>query len=254
MNPSVDGAAGFYVYSFLRNRDSGAVQQAQLTGIDDASVTVISHNELAAAVSPIQVKKIRPQRKNLAAHQEIVTTLAKKWSMLPVSFGLIADDGQQITRILGSNHDILCEQLDRVADHVEMAVTLRWTVPGVIPYFVSRYPELSAARDLIAAGQASREDQIEMGRQLDQRLTGEREKYTQQFVDALSAVCKEIDVQAVREEAEVMRLACLIRREDEAQFNQAVHRAAELFSDDFAINFSGPWPPYSFVKMTLTMD
>ncbi len=29
---------------------------------------------------------------------------------------------------------------------------------------------------------------------------------------------------------------------------------AKFVDDDFAINFSGPWPPYSFVKMTLTMD
>ena len=250
----VEVAIGFYVYSFLRSKDKDAVQAARLKGLEEADVTVIERGDLAVAVSPIVARKIRPQRKYLAAHQEIVTHLAKHWSMLPVSFGLIADNLDQVYYILDNNRDVLNEQIERVGGNVEMTVSLKWTAPNVPQYFVDRHPPLREARELIVEGKASRDDQIEMGRIFEKLLNAEREANTQVFLDALAPFSKELEVQPTREESDVMRLACLINRDMEPEFSAAVYRAAEAFSDDFAITFNGPWPPYSFVKLALSME
>jgi len=250
----VEVAIGFYVYAFLRAKDKDAVQAAKLRGLEEADVTVIERGDLAVAVSPIVSRKIRPQRKYLAAHQEIVTHLAKHWSMLPVSFGLIADDLEQVYYILDNNREVLNEQIDRVGGNVEMTVSLKWTAQNVPQYFVERYPQLREAREMIVAGKASRDDQIEMGRIFEKLLNAEREANTQIFLDALGFLSKELEVQPTLEDSDVMRLACLIDRDVEADFSAAVYRAAELFSDDFAITFNGPWPPYSFVKLALSME
>lgn len=254
MSIQVEAAVGFYVYSFLRAQDKNAVQAAKLKGLEEADVTVIERGDLAVAVSSIVARKIRPQRKYLAAHQEIVTHLAKHWSMLPVSFGLIADDLEQVHYILDNNRDVLNEQINRVGGNVEMTVSLKWTAENIPQYFVERYPQLREAREMIVEGRASRDDQIEMGRIFEQLLNAEREANTKIFLDALGPVSKELEVQPTREDSDVMRLACLIDRDKEAEFNTAVYRAAESFSDDFAITFNGPWPPYSFVKLALSME
>jgi hypothetical protein len=254
MSSQVEAAVGFYVYSFLRAQDKDAVRAATLKGLEEADVTVIERGDLAVAVSPIVARKIRPQRKYLAAHQEIVTHLAKHWSMLPVSFGLIADDLEQVHYILENNRDVLNEQINRVGGNVEMTVSLKWTANNIPQYFVERYPQLREAREMIVEGRASRDDQIEMGRLFEKLLNSEREANTKIFLDALGPVSKELEVQPTREDSDVMRLACLIDREFEAEFSTAVYRAAESFSDDFAITFNGPWPPYSFVKLALSME
>ncbi len=254
MSLEVEPVTGFYVYSFLRASDRDSVEACGLTGIEGAPVSVLAQDELAVAVSPIPVKKIRPQRKFLAAHQDVVTRLSSRWSMLPVAFGLIADDESQVRRILQSNESILQSQIDRVAGQVEMTVTLRWTAESIARYFVERYPVLSDARDRIAAGLASREEQIEMGRAFEQLMNQERAQHTATLSEALRNVTKEIEPQPVTQESEVAKLACLIGREREQEFNEAVYRAAENFSDDFAISFNGPWPPYSFVKLALSME
>ena len=254
MNNQLQVATGFYVYSFLRSKDGESILSEKLKGIEDAEITVIERGGLAVVASPIVPKKIRPQRKFLAAHQEIVTHVAKHWSMLPVSFGLIADDLDQVHHILDKNNDILIEQLDRVGGHVEMAIALKWTVPNVPQYFVDRYPELQAARALLVEGRASRDDQIEMGRIFERLLNSERTAHTQIFLDKLSPIARELEAQPNRDDADVMRLACLIHRDREDEFTAAVYQAAELFSDDFAVTFNGPWPPYSFVKLALSME
>ena len=254
MTAQIETATGFYVYAFLHACDQQAVSEAKLHGIEDAQVTVFSRGDVAIAVSPIVAKKIRPQRKFLAAHQEIVTHLSKHWSMLPVSFGLIADNIEQVHHILDSNRTILNEQIDRVDSHVEMTLAMKWTAENIPQYFVDRYQELADARAVIVAGNANRDDQIEMGRMFESFLNQEREAHTDKFLQVLRPLTKEIDIQPIRQESDVMRLACLIHRDSEEVFSQAVFKAAELFSDEFAITFNGPWPPYSFVKLALSME
>lgn len=254
MSLVIEAATGLYVYSFLRAQDQQAIINAKFRGIEDAAIDVLAYADLAVAVSPILAKKIRPQRKFLAAHQEIVTQLSKKWSALPVAFGLIADDEQQIRHILTANQAVLAEQIDRVDGKVEMSVALNWTAENVAKYFVDRYPELAQARDAIATGIASRDDQIEMGRTFERLLNTERTECLHKFLAALEPIAAEVDVQPTRQDSEVMRLACLIEREREEAFNQAIYAVAEQFSDDFAISFNGPWPAYSFVKLALSME
>ena len=254
MTTEIETATGFYVYAFLRACDQRAVSDAKLRGIEDAEVSVIERGDLAIAVSPIVAKKIRPQRKFLAAHQEIVTYLSKHWSMLPVSFGLIADNVEQVNHILTTNQTILNEQIERVDSHVEMTLSLKWTAENIPQYFVDRYPDLAEARAIIVAGNANRDEQIEMGRLFESLLNQERSSHTDTFLQVLEPLTKEIEVQPIRQESDVMRLACLIHRDSEEVFSQAVYSAAEMFSDEFAISFNGPWPPYSFVKLALTME
>ena len=44
-----------------------------------------------------------------------------------------------------------------------------------------------------------------------------------------------------------MSLACLVRRDAFAAFEQAVFEAAKLFDNRYAFDYNGPWPPYNFV-------
>ncbi len=247
-------STGLYIYAFLNTSGAGSALPTDLTGIDGAAIQFHNDGNLAIALSPLESKKIRPQRKNLAAHQDVVTRLAKQFDMLPVAFGLIADDEEQVQRLLASHRQVLLEQIGRVAGHMEMAVNLRWAVPNVVQYFVDRHSELSEARQHIASGSASRDEQIAVGQLLERLINTEREAHTERFLNVLRKVCKEIDIQPCREEADVMRLACLISRDAEEEFSSAVYEAAGLFSDDFAISFNGPWPTYSFVSLALSLE
>lgn len=268
MSVSTNVSTGLYIYAFLNTDGSTPKVPENIVGIDGAAIQFQLSDKLAMAMSPIESKKIRPQRKNLAAHQEVVTYLARNYDMLPVAFGLIADDISQVDRLLTTHHSVLSEQIDRVAGHMEMYVHLRWTVPNVIQYFVERYSELAEARNAIASGNATRDDQIAVGQMLEKLISAERQEYTDRFINALNGkptgqaysvdsqrdLCKEIDVQPVRDEADVMRLACLIPRDAEDAFSQAVYQAASEFSDEFAVAFNGPWPTYSFVNLSLSLE
>jgi len=253
MNDSELQTAGFYVYAFVRAEKSANVESLHLTGLEDEPVFVIPGKGVSAVVSSIEATKIRPQRRNLAAHQEIVKKLSLLMSALPVAFGLIADSRHQIESVLLRNEDAFLEQSDRITDKVEMSVSMRWTKENITKYFADRYPVLQQAGELIQNGQASRDDMIEMGRTFEKLLLDEKQSHTQAFVECLSSVLSEFEIQDTRQENEVMRLACLINREDEPKFDTLVVEGAKQFNEDFQISYNGPWPPYTFVNLQLSL-
>ncbi len=246
-------STGMYIYAFMSSQSVVPMPES-VVGIDGKPIVIETVDGVAVAMSPIESKKIRPQRKNLAAHQEVVTWLAQNCDMLPVAFGLVADDIQQVKRLMLSHSAVLSDQVARVAGHMEMAVQLRWAVPNVVQHFVERYPDLSSIRSAIANGTASRDEQIAAGQLLESLINAERQEYTARFTEAIRNTCKEFEVQPAKDPADVMRLACLVSRDAEDQFTQAIYKAASLFSDEFAVSFNGPWPPYSFVSLALSLE
>ncbi len=48
-----------------------------------------------------------------------------------------------------------------------------------------------------------------------------------------------------------MNLACLVERGKQERFAEAVLQAAQMFDNNFAFDYNGPWTPHNFVSVAL---
>lgn len=248
---------GRYVYAVVGCPEGlPAARQGQrygCIGIDGGEVYSISKGRLAAVVSDVLNRKIRPERRHLAAHQGVLKRLMEEGTVLPMAFGMIADGPRSVQQILSRNQDALVEQLQRVDGKVEMGLRAVWDVPNIFEYFVNIHPELRAARDRLFGTyrEPTQEEKIEMGRMFDRILNEDRETHAETVEGVLSPRCFEIRHNPPRNEREVMNLACLIGREAQAEFEVGVFEAVRLFDDSFAFDYNGPWAPHNFVDVDL---
>jgi hypothetical protein len=243
---------GTYLYAIIAgpaDRTYGPI------GIDEGLVYCISSGAIAAVVSNITQGSLRPQRRNLAAHQRVLKRLMEDGSPMPMSFGVIAEGPEDIRRILALNEETLVEALRRVSGRVEMGLRVRWDVPNVFEYLVDRHEELRAARNRAFAGgcEPSREERIELGRMVEHLLNENRAALAERIEQALSSCCIEIKENKTRDECELASLACLIERDKEDAFAQGVVEAANPFDGHYCFDYSGPWAPHSFVDVNLQM-
>ena len=210
-------------------------------GINGAAVYVISQGPLAAIVSDITEKKIRPERKNLAAHNVVIKRLMDEVTVLPVAFGTIASSKKALHQILKHNSATFTEQLERVRGKVELGLRVVLDVPNIFEYMVSRHPDLADLRDAMLGKQhgPSQNDKIEMGRLFDT------------VIEVLGPCCVDIKQNPSREEKEVMHLACLVERGAQKAFEDGVFEAANRFDNNFSFDFNGPWAPHHFVSVAL---
>jgi len=224
-------------------------------GIGDAPVYAVSNGRLAAVVSDLDGAKLRPERRHLGAHQQVLKKLMEETTPLPMTFGIIAANAEEIRRILSKNQEALLEQLQRVADKVEMGLRVCWDVPNIFEYFVFVHPELRVARDRLfsACLEPTPADKVELGRTFDRILQADREEQTQKVEAILSACCFELKRNSPKNEREVMKLACLVGRRSLADFDAGVFEAARVFDNHFAFNYNGPWAPHNFVELNLSL-
>lgn len=244
---------GLYFYGITLAHD-GAPPPAH--GVAGAGVETIAECGLAAVVSCLNAGKVRPQRANLGAHHRVLRELAERGPVLPAAFGSVARSEEALRRILRRNHDALRASLDRLWGRVEMGLKVYWDTPNVLEYFVATHQELEAMRNrLFRPGHvATLEEKVELGERFVSLLQQARDRHTRLVKEALAPWC--VDVRAVDpgEERMIMKLACLVEKDGQQPWEDAVRQAALSFDDHYRFDFNGPWPPYNFAEIELELN
>jgi len=251
MAPQVETKVCNYLYAIVAH-SQGCGRYGPI-GIDGGEVYPIPDGQLAAIVSDVPNARLRPERRHLAAHHAVHKRLMQEGALLPMSFGVIAEGPDAVRRILTLNRDAFLEQLRRVENKVEMSLVVKYDVPNIFEYSVCTHPALRAFRDQLFGGgrQPSEDDKIELGRLFDRILREDRAELTQRVVEVLAPLCAEIKENPPRGESGVMNLACLVARDGQERFEHGVFEAASRCDDNFSFDYSGPWPPYNFVDVSL---
>lgn len=242
--------SGKYIYAIV---DQSAERNYGPIGINEGVVSVISIGQLGAACSDIADRRIRPERKNMAAHNAVVKRIMEDGTILPVSFGTIASSSDAVRDILKKNKTEFAEQLKRFNGKIEMGLRISLVVPNIFEYMVNSEPELATLRDRIFGGQRvpTHNDQIELGRTFDRLLGEARERYLDSVMSVLSPLTVDIKSNPLRNESEVASLACLVKKSEQRRFEDGIQEAASLFDNNFSFDYNGPWAPYNFVDLTL---
>lgn len=253
LDQAVAQARGRYLYAIV---DGGSdLDSSEVKGMDDGEVYGIGEDGIVAVVSDVVDKKVRPERRRLAAHHNVLRQLMDHHTVLPMVFGVIADGPESIRRILRLNRTVFDEQLDRLRGKLEMGLRVTWDVPNIFEYTLGVHPELAAYRDQIFRGgrEPSQDEKIELGRSFDRLLNADRQECIDRVIRALEPRCAEIVVNKSRDERDVMNLACLVDRYRVKDFEAGVIESARRFNNDFAFDFNGPWPPHNFVEIELKL-
>lgn len=245
-------ALGRYIYAIVPDRGR---QELGTIGLADGLVYTIGDGRVAAVVSDLPSGRIRPQRRNLAAHQAVLKQVLQEVTPLPTAFGLLADDDAAIARILKDNRTAFLEQLHRVQDAVEMGLRMVLDVPNIFEYFVTVHADLREMRDELFGGGTSltQEQTINLGRAFADLLEQVREDAAERIETVMRTGCRELKRNNCRSEKEIVNLACLVPRADLERFEQTVMKAAEPFDDNHAVDFNGPWAPHNFVEMDIKL-
>ncbi|MFW6158532.1 MAG: GvpL/GvpF family gas vesicle protein [Planctomycetota bacterium] len=223
-------------------------------GLNGGGVYGLTEGPVAGIVSDVTSGKFRPQRRHLAAHHEVLKTLFRDGrTVLPMSFGIVAEDRAAFRRLVALNEEVFCEELQRVRGKVEMGLRVRWEVPNVFQYVVDTHPELRQLREKLFRGgrEPTHDEKIALGRRFEQFLEDDRARHTRTVREVLDPVCSEIRQNDPGKENEVINLACLVDRGAEDAYETAVFEAARRFDDNYSFDYSGPWPPHNFVDADL---
>lgn len=242
---------GKYIYAIVSGREPKNFGSTGMGG-QDKSVYMINHMDLWAVISDSPIDKYPVSRINTMAHQRVMEEAMRHYATLPVRFGTIAEDLDQIEKkLLHARYDELMGLLSYMEDKIELGLKALWKdKDSIFQEIVDENRQIRVLRDrLLAKKKFPQHLQVELGEMVKKALDEKRAQEEKGILDAFRGMWVDRRENRVFGDQMVTNSAFLVTKDLEMDFDRAVDELASAFSERLLFKYIGPVPPCNFVEI-----
>lgn len=247
---------GKYLYCIIPCPEERTFEVAAI-GVEEAVVHTLCHKGLAAVVSDSPVKEYECTRRNMMAHERVLETVMREYTLLPVRFGTVADSEspeEDIQKLLLSKFEELHRLLGDMEGKAEMGLKAFWRdEKAIFEEIVAENPEIRQLRHSLSriSINVGHFDRIRLGEMVKRALDQKRAKEAARILPPLRRIAHSVRENEVLVDRMVVNAAFLIDRGKEAEFDYEVGKLDEQLGQRLAFKYVGPAPPYNFVNIVV---
>jgi uncharacterized protein YajQ (UPF0234 family) len=252
--------SGKYLYCIVKdNKDKKFAQ----IGIDGNKVYTICHKELCAIIHDCKAKPYQSNEEKIVAqwvmtHQKVIE---KAWEIygvaVPASFDTIIIGDKKFTeeenlkKWLEDHYDDLLAKIEKFTGKAEYGVQIFWDA-NLMGARISR--ENEQIRKINEECRSKSKGAAYMYRQklenlLKKELENQAEYYFKDFYNKIKAHVDDIKIDKIKnnnsDQQMIMNLACIMPRANSHLLGDELEKIDQM--ESFSVQYTGPWPPYSFV-------
>ena len=249
-----DGA-GRYVYGIIQSDEPASFGKIGMGGAGDPVYT-ITYRDIAAVVSNTAVFIFDPTRENALAHEHVIETVMKNYTIIPMSFGTVFRTDDDIHEVLKSIYPSLKDVLNQMEGKVEFGLKVTWDRDHIVNELQREDEEIHKFHQEITRKhlQSTYFARMQLGRMIEKSLAERASHYVRDIYHVLRPFCVASRDNKPIGDKMILNAAFLIERERESAFDAAVNNVAEKFGDRLNFKYTGPWPPYNFVNIRLKLE
>src|SRR5579862_7920819 len=246
---------GRYVYGVIESRPPVAFGRSSIGGVSE-DVYTVHHGDIAAVVSRTPVFIFDPTRDNALAHEHVIETVMKNYTIIPMSFGTVFRTENDIREVLKSIYPSLKDVLNQMAGKLEFGLKVNWERDQIIEELKQQDEEIRRFhREIVRKQlQSTYFARMQLGRMIDKALAERATRYVRDIYETLRNVCvASRDNQPIGDKM-IMNAAFLVDRSRETEFDGIVNKIAKKYGKRLKFKYTGPWPPYNFVNIRLKLE
>ncbi|CAK7279694.1 GvpL/GvpF family gas vesicle protein [Streptomyces misionensis] len=235
-----------YVYG-ITARSHPALPEG-MTGVGEPArpVRILTQGDLAAVVSDAP-EGLRPKRRDLLAHQNVLAEAGAAGCVLPMRFGNVAPDDDTVTRVLDERADHYRERLAALDGKVEYNVKANHIEEAVLHLVMAEQSELRALAEANRkAGGGSYDDKIRLGEMVAGAVKAREAEDAAEVRRLLEPAAAAVSA-GPQSTGWLLNLSFLVARDGAADFLEAVDQVRAA-NPHLELRLNGPLPPYSFVE------
>ncbi|MCW3065729.1 MAG: gvpF [Solirubrobacterales bacterium] len=247
-------ATSLYVYGVIPAADADGWPGADGLDAPSATVRTVVAGEVAALVSGLPSDRIPGRRDDLEAHRRVLSLANERGTTIPMRFGIVIDSEDLVREELLVRHAAeFADLLRKLHGHVQMTVRAFYAEDALLREVAENDPEIVR---LTAAIQGlseleSRQERIELGQLVSERINARREQDEQALLDRLSPLATEVRVDPPGSERVALNVQLLVRRDRRSALDEVVGVLGTALEGHLALRYLGPLPPYSFTDLSL---
>ncbi|GAA2498688.1 GvpL/GvpF family gas vesicle protein [Streptomyces thermolineatus] len=234
-----------YVYAITAADHPLRLDDLKGVGEAEAPLRAVKEGRVAAVVSDAPAE-LRAKRRDLAAHQAVLERLMSDGAVLPMRFGLVGPDDDQVAEVLRERSEEYTERLAELDGCVEYNLKVSQDEDDLLREVVLGSDEVRRLNDLTRSGEGTQDDRIALGELVAREVEERGQARAREIAAALEpfAVRREPG-QPTKEH--FFNTSFLVERGRAKEFTDAEEALAEKYGQGYEFRLHGPLPPYSFV-------
>jgi hypothetical protein len=232
---------GLMVHGVVRASSVGELAPTDMDG-EDVEVSRVTHEDLAALVTPTDHDEVLPSRANLLHHTRVLERVGGRTTVVPMRFGVVVPDPETLVRTyLKPAHDELVETLKRLKDHVELRLRGRYHEDAVITAVLKADPRAARLR-----GRGTFEAKMELGERIVAGIEQRRHDDADHVTAALTPHAADVSPGEVASSLDAFLLSFLVAVAERDAFEERVDQLGVEMAPVVELELVGPVPPFSF--------
>ncbi|MGV9250048.1 GvpL/GvpF family gas vesicle protein [Streptomyces sp. NPDC003697] len=235
-----------YVYGITAASHPALPDGMEGVGEPPRPVRVLREGELAAIVSDAP-EGLRPKRRDLLAHQNVLGEAGAAGCVLPMRFGSVAPDDAAVTGVLAERADHYAERLQALDGKVEYNVKGSHIEEAVLHRVMAENAEVRAQAEANRqAGGGSYDQKIRLGEMVAGAVKAREGEDAAEVIRALEPAAAAMS-SGPESTGWLVNASFLVDRNTAEDFLGAVEDARKALPH-VELRVNGPLPPYSFVE------
>ncbi|MFF5563032.1 GvpL/GvpF family gas vesicle protein [Streptomyces sp. NPDC012623] len=218
-----------------------------LNGVGDppSALRTVRTGALGAVVSDTP-PGLRAKRRDLVAHQSVLDRLMADGAVLPMRFGLVGPDDDQVLTVLEAERDGYTARLAELDGCLEYNLKVARAEESLLREVLAESEEVRRLNEYTRQNPGAQDEKMRLGERLSQEIETRQSALAGDMLDVLTPLAERSSA-ADPSKAHFLNVSFLVKRDGAAAFSQAVYEESERRGDDYEFTLSGPLPPYSFV-------
>ena len=240
-----------YVYGVTKgggNRDFVRI------GIGKHKVYTIGYRGVAALVSNTPKMVCEPTIENAQTHENVIREVMKNRPVIPMGFGIVARDEDNIVEILKRGYVNFKNVLGRIDRKVQIDAKVSWNLEKLFIDVLNENAEIRRLRDEVVKKpeEQSLNERIELGRMVHSAMEKKKENYKKEILSTFGSLSGEPPAEnKLTSDRMIMNLSFLVNKNMENAFYSKVDELEGKHDGRLEILAVGPLPPYNFTKMEI---
>jgi hypothetical protein len=234
-----------YVYAITSAEHPLRLKGVKGVGDPAGELRALGTQALSAVVSDAPVG-LRAKRRDLAAHQGVLERLLADGAVLPMRFGLVAPNDEQVLTALDNQRDAFLERLQELDGCVEFNLKASRDEDALLREILAESEEVRRLNEFTREHPDAHDQKVALGELLSAEIDSRNLAEAQRIVAQLESLVVQHRA-AEQQDSNFLNVSFLVKRGDAESFSRAVWEEAERRGAAYSLSLYGPLPPYSFV-------